>query len=152
MPVRTLEFHDTVLHRASQRNDNWGNDVYARICSVIDVVAAEARYHEDCRLKFFLMTDGRDAKRGRPKYDAKAQAFKELCHYLDDNDECQYSLPELLECMDQYLPSDVEGYTLKYLKIKLKEHYGQKITITSISGKSTVISLRDVAHKILRDK
>ena len=53
--------------------------------------------------------------------------------------------------METYLGGE-EGYTLKHLKSKLLNHYGTKITITSIQGKQSVVSFRDVAHKILQDK
>ena len=45
-----------------------------------------------------------------------------------------------------------DGYSVKYLKQKLKKHYGEDITITSIIGKSSIVSFRDSAHKILREK
>lgn len=44
------------------------------------------------------------------------------------------------------------GCSLKYLKTKLKQHYGDDITITSMIGKSSIVSLCDATHKILREK
>ena len=34
--VRTLEFRDTVVIRATEREDQWGDSVLARVCSTID--------------------------------------------------------------------------------------------------------------------
>ena len=69
-------------------------------------MAVEAIYHREWRRRFFLH-DVHEVcgkrSRGRPEDESKAAAFLKLCSYLDDNDECQYSLGELLELMDTYL-------------------------------------------------
>ena len=74
-----------------------------------------------------------------------------LCEFLDDNDECQYSVQELSERMTSFLDGH-EGYSMKHLKRKLKAHYGDDIVVTSIIGKSSIVSFRDKAHKILHEK
>ena len=45
-----------------------------------------------------------------------------------------------------------EGYSLRYFKEKLKERYKNDIVITSLTGKSIVVSFRDSTHKILRER
>ena len=52
--VRTLEFKEKVSCRACERGDALGEAVITRLSNVIDLVAAEARYHEECQLHFFL--------------------------------------------------------------------------------------------------
>lgn len=73
---------------------------------------------------------------------------RNYAHIQMKDDECQYSLTELLnftsECLDDY-----NCYTAKHLKAKLLEHYGDIIIITSIIGKSNISSFRDTSHKIL---
>ena len=44
-----------------------------------------------------------------------------------------------------------EGYTSKCLKQKLKEHYGDNVTITTSSGRPIIYSFCDIEHDILRD-
>ena len=41
--VRTLEFRDTVVIRATEREDQWGDSLLARVCNTIDLVAVEAK-------------------------------------------------------------------------------------------------------------
>ena len=43
--VRTIELREKVIARAVERGDEWGEIVQARAKSVIDFVAAEAKYH-----------------------------------------------------------------------------------------------------------
>lgn len=46
--VSTLHIKDTILKHCLQRNDEWGEQVRHRIDTEIDLVAAEARYHQNC--------------------------------------------------------------------------------------------------------
>lgn len=51
--VETISFQNTLLNRAQERNDEWGEKVCARVLSVKDLIAAEAKFHHPCSLKFF---------------------------------------------------------------------------------------------------
>ena len=150
--VETTEFRKSILERAAERNDKWGDSVASRVQNTIDLIAVEARYHHECRTQFYLAKSRDESKRprGRPEDKAKAVAFSNLCTYLDENDECQYSLSELLEQMDTYLDGQ-QGYTSRHLQSKLEEHYGDKITITRIPGKSNIVCFRDMSDTILHD-
>ena len=148
--VETIEFKETVLKRASEREDNWGQSVAQRICLTSDLVAAEAKYHRNCAQDFFTKTEKVKCV-GKPANTVQECGFIELCSYLDENEECQYSLPELLDYMETFLNGE-EGYSMKYFKQKLKEHYGDDIIITCIPGKPSIVSFRDSAHKALRQK
>ena len=53
--------------------------------------------------------------------------------------------------MDTFLSGN-QGYTHKQLKATIKAHYGDEIVVTSIVGKSSIISFRDCANTILHDK
>ena len=85
---------------ADSRNDDWGRIVSARLGNVIDLVAAEAKYHNSCYTKFYKVPSSR--KRGRPEDDELAAAFGHLFAFLEDNDECQYSVDELLLKLAEY--------------------------------------------------
>ena len=150
--VETIEFRESVLKHSTERNDKWGDSVTARVQNCIDLIAVGAMYHRECRTQFFLAKTQNECKRsrGRPESEAKSVAFLKLCSYLENNDECQYSMSELLEHMDSYL-NGKEGYSNKLLQSKLLEHYGDQITITSIPGKSNVVCFKDAAGKVLHD-
>jgi len=99
--VETTEFKDSVLKCARERCDEWGNLVAKRIESAIDLVAAEAKYHCRCAQEFFQCRGENTV--GKPADAAREHAFSELCNFLDETDECQYSLSELLELMETVL-------------------------------------------------
>ena len=145
--VETLEFQTKILKLAKERQDKWGSDVTQRIQHVYDLVAAEAKYHRQCAQLFYKIKGNEENQ----NENQREEAFSKLCQFLDDNDECQYSLQELSEWMDKYLDGN-EGYSNKQLNRKLKEHYGEEIVITSLAGKSKVVSFRDSAHRILHEK
>ena len=147
--VETIEFKDTVLEHAKERGDEWGEAVAKRIEGTIDLVAAEAKYHRNCAQKFLQNSMAKSL--GKPVDILRDSAFNALCAYLDENDECQYAVSELMEYMETFLDGE-EGYSLKYFKQKLKQRYKDDVTITSLHGKSSIVSFRDSAHQILRER
>ena len=90
--VKTIEFREYILKRATERNDEFEQTVSTRVQSCIDLIAVKAILHRECRRWFFLH-DVHEVcgkrSRGRPEDESKAAAFLKLCSYLDDNDECQ---------------------------------------------------------------
>ena len=87
----------------------------------------------------------------KPIDSVKHAASNALCSFLDGNEECQYSISELMEHMGNFLQGE-EGYSIKYFKQKLKDHYGDDIIITSITGKSSTVNFHNTAHRVLREK
>lgn len=112
-------------------------------------MAAEAKYHPPLCTGVFQCRAVNTV--GKPADAATEHAFSELCNFLDETDECQYSLSELLEHMETFLHGE-DGYSIQYLEKKLKEHYGNDIIITSIYGKYSIVSFCDTAHRILHEK
>ena len=104
------EFKDSVLKCARERCDEWGNLVAKRIESAIDLVAAEAKYHRRCAQEFFQCRGENTV--GKPADAAREHAFSELCNFLDETDECQYSLSEILELMETFLDGE-DGYSMQ---------------------------------------
>lgn len=47
--------------------------------------------------------------------------------------------------------SDYQAYTLRYMKEKLKEHFGDKLTITDLSGRKDILILQNTASEILNE-
>ena len=146
--VRTIEMRDNVISRALERGDEWGEVVLARASSVIDFVAAEAKYHKPCYARFFNDKIS-DKSQGRPETEENKYTFDKLCEFLYENEECQFSLAELEEKLNQ---EGNHAYTRKRLKEKLKNAFGDNVTITELPGKNGVVSFRDTAQKILHNK
>ena len=147
--VATLEVRETLIRAAIARGDEWGEVVRARLDAVIDLVAAEGRYHRICFAKFMKAKTERGI--GRPENPIAGEAFQKLCEYIDVNEECQYSLSELLNVMNNYISDPGHCYTEKHLKRKLIAHYKSDIVITELSGKVNVLSRRETSHKLLTD-
>ncbi len=72
--------------------------------------------------------------RGRRADANQSGAFKKLCAFLEGNDECQYILDELVTIMSTLEPTATH-YSSKHLKRKLKDEYGEFITITEVAAK-----------------
>ena len=56
-----------------------------------------------------------------------------------------------MEYIETFLNGE-EGYSLKYFKLKMIEMYGNNIIITSVPGKSSIVSFCDSAYRILHEK
>ncbi|XP_053382144.1 uncharacterized protein LOC123547537 [Mercenaria mercenaria] len=50
--VEQFYFTATIKELCNIRNDSWGNEVHARLVSVLDLQAAEAIYHQVCNVNF----------------------------------------------------------------------------------------------------
>lgn len=145
-PVRTTKFDESLLTRAKDRNDEWGDTVARRISIVGDLHAADAMYHDDCYKKFFLATSPTGKKRGRPAELVIEKAMEEIYQYLEEKDDCQYSLDELMEQISGEKP------TLATVRDKLKKKYGHRIIFSTVRKRKTVVCFRDAGEKILNDR
>ena len=147
--VRTMSCKDSIANAAFERDDEWGHTVLSRVDSVIDLVAAEAKYHGKCFSNFCKLPSERQP--GRPQDNALAEAYEKLFSYLSENEECQYSINELLQKLTEYLPPSAALCSEKTLKNKLKEHFQEDVVIASRRGKPPVVCFRDTGFKILNN-
>lgn len=145
--VETVRTANKISDLIQERDDDWARTVHKRILNVVDLFAAESRYHLDCYNKFQQLPTGRI--RGRPEDSHASSTFRKLCQYLDENDECQYSTEQLVEIMTEISGQNAPCYTEKWLKTRLKTHYGDKITVTEHSGKVSLVSLHESTQNIL---
>lgn len=138
--VETLPFKNSLISAAQQRNDNV---VLDRLYLVSDLVAAEARYHKSCSKKYFARVSS-SRPQGRPEDDDITNCFDYICNYLEENEnECQFTLPEILKDFKGYIP------TFKTLKARLIKKYGDEIIVTDEKNQNQVICFRNTGYKIL---
>ncbi|KAF4527646.1 hypothetical protein B566_EDAN010870, partial [Ephemera danica] len=113
-----------------------------------------ARYHTTCYVLFRILPTEQScagkSKAGRPVEKIKQAALQQLIEYLDDNEDCQYSIVELEKIM-QKLAGHIDIYSGWYLQNKLQDHYGEDLIVTEITGKCNIITLRTSSHKIIHD-
>jgi len=99
--VQCLKTQSQILDACAKRGDSWGEDVASRVRSVVDLPAAEVRYHRTCFTQFMKQPTTRLT--GRPL----CQTLHRLCEYIQEGEECQFSLQELLTKMKEFLPENV---------------------------------------------
>ncbi|KAK3918563.1 Phenylalanine--tRNA ligase alpha subunit, partial [Frankliniella fusca] len=88
-------------------------------------------------------------RKGRPKDAAKVDAFLNLCSYLEQNEECQFTLPDLYSRMGN--SEDSHCYGAKHLQRLLTEKYKGGIKFFPRQGQSTLCCFSGTANKILTD-
>ena len=153
--VATLTLQETVRARAKERNDKLGYLVLSRIDSVIDLVAAESKYHRKCYNDFCKTNCDSGASCshktvGRPCQAGASEAFNRLCDIIDDNNECQYSLQELHRMMMEAADTTETVYTVRTLKQKLLDRYGESITVSKCKG-NDIVSFTEAVSRSLGD-
>ena len=150
----TLDLQGTVRAHCLKRNDELSRSVLGRLDNVHDLPAAEGRYHRSCYKDFFHV-DVDSNVMGRPVKCTQSSAFDKLCAYIDSSSECQYSTTELESILHEYVSDSgslCDSYSTKHLKRKLQDHYGDKVTISSIPGKPCIFTFHEYSHQILHDR
>jgi len=163
IPIRTLDFQNSIKEACSTRNDSWAETVNGRIEFVSDLPAAGAMYHLVCSTNFrtgrqiplqFNTDDTNPSKRlktGRPHDSMKVDAFNEAMDYLITHDDEQTTVHMLIEKMRQNLPPDIEPYSFPHMKASIKSHFGDTVTIAEVHGKANVVTFRHIADIIIND-
>lgn len=145
--VRQLELKTTVMNAARARNDNYGRDLIERIEHVDDLVAADGQYHIKCFKGLYGRPKVEEPKRRGPFVVEIDRAMEYVYDYLENSDdECQFSMDELMEQMTGSYKPDV-----KTVKARLKEKYGDDILLTSNKNKKPVVCFRNIGEKIITD-
>lgn len=148
--VRYLHYRENILRYCESRKDSWAEEVKLRLINCIDLVQAEARYHDDCRTKFTERGVSSKAQKGRPHNSTQQNNFEILCNWLETEGEL-YSLAELHEKMKKLTNSE-NIYSCKWLKTKLIEKYTDSIFFTEVQGKPNVVCFTDTARCLINDK
>jgi len=89
---------------------------------------------------------------GRPQDQQKLEAFLKVVTFLEENDDEQTTITDLTDMMNQHLENtDSTAYTPSHMKSRLLEHFGDRILITEINGKSNVVTFRTTAQAVLHE-
>lgn len=138
--VSSLSVKNRVLNKAAFRKDKWGETVAKRIEGVFCLVAAEAWYHTKCYTKFCNPLPIKKV-RGRPKDENVTAALEKLCNFINDSDECQFTLNELMKIMKDNLAEETQISQIT-LRRKPQEEYGDGVIFGSISKRGTIVCFR----------
>ncbi|KAE9522981.1 hypothetical protein AGLY_016612 [Aphis glycines] len=140
--VSTLSFKDNIIKTAESRGDRLGKIVRDRVNFEYDLVAAEAKYHDNCLISFNKYKSGGSV--GRPHDENIRLAMEEIFYYIENNNDCQFTLTELVNAITSDFFPDAK--TIIY---KLTARYGKDIIITTKHAKLTIICFLDTQKKIL---
>ena len=82
--VQTLPLHNSLVQRANERKDDWGQAVFTQLGTCIDLIAAEAVYHSACMADFKLNKIGSSGIKGWPINSDTSNAFQKICNWLEN--------------------------------------------------------------------
>ena len=166
--VESISYRNNLERKCSKRKDRFAEDVQRRILDT-DLIAKKARYHVSCYDNFYqgyevnrrsensstsTSTSTSTSNRGRPIDTNSSGHFERVCSWLESEAEV-YSLSEIHEKMIEMTGSGDESdnvYTQKWLKVKLKQRYGEHIVFSEDEGRSLLVYFHDVANYLINDK
>lgn len=143
--VTTITSRDTIIKAAQERNDEWGNAVKKRVENVIDLVAADAVYHQKC-FTTFLQSSAQSKKRpGRPLDEDITELMNRIFQVMEESDECQWTIEELIELAGgcEYVPNE------KSVKARLKEKYADEVILVNTHKRNSTVCFKHTGYKIL---
>lgn len=140
--VATDQLQTHINSCIEERQDLWSQAVQQRLQS-ITLLEIQGRYHSSCYNKFVGVSKTHD--RGRPKIQELEAAFDDVCQFMEDSDDSQFSLNTLMDRMKGFA---VDASTFKQ---KLRNKYNTDIIIIENRGKPTVVCFRNTGYKILMD-
>ena len=161
-PVRTWDFQRSIFKACDQRpsNDPWAEKVRGRLASCIDLHAADAIYHIVCSVNFRTgkqiplryRSDTSSiippTKLGRRTNIQRQEAFLQVIADLQENDYEQTTVTDLVDEMSKICE---DPYSPMYMRVKLFEHFGERVVITNINGRPNIVTFRKAQAQILQE-
>ena len=159
LSVRTADFEKTIKSTCAKRNDEWAVNVIARIEAIDskDLRAGDVIYHRSCSVNFrtgkeipqeHILHQPKKRKLRTGEIE-KGNAFEKVIQSILKNSDV-LTVKDAVTEMEKHLQnSDFQAYTVRYMKDKLKEYFGDKLTITDLSGRKDVLILQNTASEIL---
>ncbi|WAR07373.1 LOW QUALITY PROTEIN: hypothetical protein MAR_017331, partial [Mya arenaria] len=158
---RTSKDRDLNIHVApetvgvilfTQRNDLWSKEVLNRISSVLDHPAADAVYHQKCKVNFrtsrLIPRCYSDACETPPKKSPGMPDYVDINESFNNVHEGNIlTLSQLTTVMEESCGE--RAYTKRHLKSKLLDHFGENISISTLEGKEDMMT---VAPKKKKEK
>lgn len=147
--VMELQMKGKIVEICKKRNDDLGKQIIIRLSNIIDLVAVGGKYHLSCYKNLNREIPSCSKESGEKSQ--RQRAFLKLCEYMENANECQFSLQHLKEKIKSYCDNK-KTYVPCWLKEKLQRHFGKRIAITTHPGKITIITLTDTIQTILTEK
>ena len=144
--VRTKDtgIYKKTLEICENRNDETSRKIERHLLSVNDLIAAEARYHVSCRLKFEKPSP-KNVATGRPIESVKQEHFDKACLIMERDMEL-YTVNELHKLMLEIANGNESNiYSIRMIHSKLTQKYGSALTLVTRQGKSNIIMLDRVS-------
>lgn len=136
--VNSMTLKDTLLSFVALQKDDFCREIHKRISGIMDLQSLGAKYHTDCYQSIKNSAQAHNVdKKIHPRILMVDIAMEQIYKYIEENDDCQFSLQELKNILStEYIPDD------KTIKSRLTSQYGDNIIFSSKFGSNTIICLK----------
>ena len=146
--VRTLPVKENILHECLRKKNEQSEALRMRLLSINDLVAAGGRYHKNCRQNFFHKTS---KSVGRPVNATCDENINAVSQWLEKEAEV-YTLGEIHQKMVDLAGSKGNGYSIKWMKKKLKDRYKEHVNFVAADAKTTKLCFKDMIDYLINKK
>lgn len=145
--IISSDYASSILMILTKLNDDAHREVYKRISGIQDFMSLHARYHKDCDIK--LRNEYVEMmKSPKTVYSDKIdQAMEEIYHFMLTNDECQFTITQLIDAIKH---SDIKP-SEETVKQRLMKKFSDQIVISSRVGGVTYVCFSNNLYDILTD-
>ena len=155
-PVLMLKIRTTLLGDCENRlslnsEDEKAKAVRARLLDCIDLVAVNAKYHQQCRVEFSLPRKVENTLSGAPTNIELQELFERTCEWLESKPEVHTVSDFSMKMME--LSNSNQSYSNKHIKRCLEEKYGSCVKIVYPGhGKPDIIELETESNTIENER
>ena len=142
-------FKEAILNVCSQRGDAQAKEVQLRLeGAVSDLHAAEARYHEDCRIKFMAPGSVKnEMKKQMTRDEHKDLALENVIHAMSSDEERPWTSSEAYR---YYKGENGEILSRSTLVNALSKYFGSRLLVLYSKGLSSILIFRSKASQLVR--
>lgn len=145
--VQSKDFVLTLLKMLICFADDLHREIYKRLSSANDLVSLYARYHKDCYTKLYNEYKEK-LKTPKTTYAEKVdQAMEDIYDFLLSSDQCQFTMTQLIEAVEN---SDVIPHE-DTIKKRLINRFSDQIIISSRMGGTIYVCFSNNLYDIMTD-
>ena len=75
-----------------------------------------------------------------------------VAHFVEENDEEKITVNDLTKKMEEFLQnSEEQAYSSVYMKKRLRDHFGDRIVITTTQKQANIVTLQSRASSIINE-
>ena len=130
-----MSMREKIINICQKQKDKQSKEIHKIFLSIYDLVAAEGRYRNKCKQKFYSGSPTNTETPRRPKNVTRNENFNAVCKWSEA--EAIHTLSEVYKKVLDIIGSKESAYSQKWQKQKLEGKYSHHIRFPQSVGITT---------------